>query len=193
MDWMNRVYSTSIPLALVAYLTCILAADLPAGDRLSWLQLVDQRSSTSELLDCVLQDFEESRFAQGQLAQVCSDQLSFTNWNISGWRREFITRRGERIIIASDGPLWVVIRESRNIEFSVCDMSHGRFTEPGLTVSPRYAGYQSSRKQHIQATSAEHFARKNAELFRIYYYFAGPTSEIVSSHALPAPAFKMPP
>jgi hypothetical protein len=91
---------------------------------------------------------------------------------------------GERLILATDGLVLVAIREGRQLEFSVHDLTGGRSIH-GRGGRGNTLLAEGISAQHVVAASAAELARKAPQLFPIYYYFAGPTQEIVSSRLLP--------
>jgi hypothetical protein len=137
--------------------------------------LLTQQASTQ-----VLASWAEGLYRQGRLLELGNAVLPWTTWTAPGWRWEETCLTGERLVLATDGIVLVAIREGRQIEFSVHDLTGGRdntVLAPGISA------------QHVVAASAAELARKAPQLFPIYYYFAGPTQEIVSSRLLPrAPA-----
>ncbi len=115
--------------------------------------------------------------------------LPWTTLPITGWRWESATVKNGRIILAIEGPLVVAIYEASRskIEMSVHDYSEGNAVPRGYAGTPRYFAHRSSSVQHVTAMSVKHFSNKAPELFKIYYYFAGPTREIVNREKLPRP------
>ncbi len=183
MERMSRLHSILVGL----YLVCLVQQTDPSkADAQDFQQLITDGRSTDELVS-----YLENLVIRGQLQSLGSDQLSFSTWNYSGWRREFVTREGQRVIVASDGPLLVAIRESRTIEFSVRDLTDGQAIPRGFAGASRYFGHKSAGVQHVTAMSADHFSRKNPELFQIYFYFAGPTQAITPTQTLPPPAMQL--
>lgn len=117
--------------------------------------------------------------------------LPLTTLPLSDWRWEAPTAKNGRIILAIDGPLVVAIFESHRkaLQLSVHDYSAGSAISRGYASTPRYFAHISSNEQHVAAMSLEHFSHKSPELFKIYYYFAGPTRTIVNAKSLPRPVW----
>lgn len=133
-------------------------------------------ANTAELLA-----FTEQLYLTGRLWELRCPTLPWSTWAVPGWRWEATLPNGVRIVLASDGVVLVAIRECGRIEFSALDLTRVR--------SPRVSRGFSGPVVHMTAASARDFGLRSANLFRIYYYFAGPTREIVSSHLLPHPPF----
>lgn len=131
-------------------------------------------ANTAELLA-----FTEQLYLTGRLWELRCPSLPWSTWAVPGWRWETTLSNGVRIVLASDGIVLVAIRECGRIEFSALDLTRVR--------SPRVSKGFSGPVVHMTAASARDFGLRSANLFRIYYYFAGPTREIVSSHLLPHP------
>ncbi len=145
-------------------------------------QLLERRRSSRELLDFIMRLDSE-----GRLSQLGSDQIAFSNWSQSGWRRELVDCRGQRIVLAGEGPLLIAICEQNTIELSIADLSHGTAGRRGYAGTPQYFGHRTSGIVHITAMSAGHLARQSTELSQYYYYFAGPSRELLGTAALPPP------
>lgn len=131
-------------------------------------------ANTAELLA-----FTEQLYLTGRLWELRCPSLPWSTWAVPGWRWEATLPNGVRIVLASDGVVLVAIRECGRIEFSALDLTRVR--------SSRVSRGFSGPVVHMAAASVRDFGLRSADLFRIYYYFAGPTREIVSSHLLPHP------
>lgn len=144
--------------------------------------------SSSKLLEIFKELLETN-----QLHRLSWDRgnLPLTTLPLSDWRWESPTAKNGRIILAIDGPLVVAIFEShRNaLQLSVHDYSASSAIPRGYAGTPRYFAHKSSHEQHVSAMSLKHFSHKSPELFKIYYYFAGPTRTIVSAASLPRPVW----
>jgi hypothetical protein len=156
------------------------AASQRANVALELQQMVAARTSTATLAA-----WAEGLLRQARLQELGFTQLPWTTWNAPGWRWEYTSSTGERLVIATDGMVMVVIREGRQLELAVRDLTQtlgGYGTTGGETLLAEGMSAQTS-----VASSAADLARKAPKLFPIYYYFAGPTQEIVSSRLLPYP------
>ncbi len=179
----------SIVLALVlaiCFSTQRISAIEPATVPAVWRNATDELhrliaagANTGELLSLT-----EQLYLAGRLWELRSPSLPWATWNGPGWRWETRLPNGVRIVLASDGIVLVAIRERGRIEFSALDLTQ-------LTGSREAYGYHGPTA-HVAAASAHDFGLKSPGLFRIYYYFAGPTTEIVSSHLLPRSPFAAP-
>ena len=158
------------------------ANDLSAANFRQELQrLVERDASTRELLDWLKRAYDARELA----AVALPHQLPWTTWNAPGWRLELWGRRGEHLILASDAGALVAIRQGRAIEMSAMDL-----IEPsGSNRRSRYATGASTH--HVTAASANNLAAKSAYLAPLYFYFAGPTPEVLPSQALPPPAIQL--
>jgi len=144
-------------------------------------RLVERDASTRELLDWLKRAYDARELA----AVALPHQLPWTTWNAPGWRLELWGRRGEHLILASDAGALVAIRQGRAIEMSAMDL-----IEPsGSNRRSRYATGASTH--HVTAASANNLAAKSAYLAPLYFYFAGPTPEVLPSQALPPPAIQL--
>lgn len=144
-------------------------------------QLIERNGGTRELLDWLKRVYDS-----GELAAVASSQqLPWTTWSFPGWRLELRTPRGEHLIMAYDVGALVVIRQGRTIEMSAMDAlessGSNRRSQYGNGASPH----------HVTAASASQLAAKSAYLAPLYFYFVGPTPEVLPSQALPPPAFSL--
>jgi len=152
-----------------------------AGFRQELQRLVERDASTRELLDWLKRAYDARELA----AVTQTQQLPWTTWNAPGWRLELWGRRGEHLILAADAGALVAIRQGRGIEMSAMDV-----VEPnGSNRRSRYANGASTH--HVTAASANNLAAKSAYLAPWYFYFAGPTSEVLASQALPPPAIQL--
>ena len=131
--------------------------------------LLHSRGSTRRLLDLL-----ERAFERGELNLLGRSGLAWATTTVPGWRWERTDAQGERIILAMDGPLLVAIRQAKRIEMSIKDLSDGEAIPRGYANTPRYFGHRRSTV-HISAFDEDHLARKSAEMFQYFYYFAGPT------------------
>lgn len=123
--------------------------------------------------------FAEQLYLTGRLWELRCPSLPWSTWAVPGWRWEATLPNGVRIVLASDGIVLVAIRERGMIDFSALDLTR-------LHTAYKSTGY-SGPTIHLTAANPRDFGLRAAKLFRIYYYFAGPTREIVSSHLLPYP------
>jgi hypothetical protein len=131
-----------------------------------------------------LASWAEGLYRQGRLLELGNAVLPWTTWTAPGWRWEGTCAHGGKLILATDGIVLVAIREARQLEFSVHDLTLGRDSDGPLGRGHGLLAAGIST-QHVVAASAAELARKAPKLFPIYYYFAGPTQDIVSSRLLP--------
>ncbi len=131
-------------------------------------------ANTAELLA-----FAEQLYLAGRLWELRCPSLPWSTWSVPGWRWEATLPNGVRIVLASDGIVLVAIRERGMIEFSALDLTR-------IKSAHQCKGFKGPTV-HLTAANSRDFGLRAANLFRIYYYFAGPTREIVSSHLLPHP------
>lgn len=152
-----------------------------ASPRAELHRLLVSNAAPSQLLP-----FAEQLHLAGRLQELGSGGLPWAGWTGPGWRWETRLPGGARVVLATDGLVLVAIREGRVLEFSVLDLTVGGGMAEART---RSSGLLVNRTavEHITAASAADMARKAPDLFPMYYYFAGPTAEIVSSHLLPRP------
>ncbi len=144
-------------------------------------QLVARGASTRELLDWLKRAYDARELA----AVALPHQLPWATWNAPGWRLELWGPRGEHLILACDAGALVAIRQGRVIEMSAMDL-----IEPsGSNRRSRYANGASTH--HVTAASANNLAAKSPYLAPLYFYFAGPSTEVLPSQALPPPAIQL--
>lgn len=143
-------------------------------------ELLKRKSSTDRLLD-----FTEDLYLHGRLSSLGTSSLRWTFTVQPGWRWETTDATGVRTVLAVEGPLIVAIRESRAVEMSIKDLSRGKAVSRGYANTARYFGHQGDGHEHVKAMSVQHFSRIEPELFKYYYYFAGPTRALVDRDALP--------
>lgn len=158
-------------------------------------------AGADELVQEILKCESSARLLEIFRELVESNQLHLLSWDrgdlplttlpLSDWRWESPTAKNGRVILAIDGPLIVAIFESHRqaLQLSVYDYSAGNAIPRGYAGTPRYFAHKSTSEQHVTAMSLKHFSHKSPELFRIYYYFAGPTRTIVNAESLPRPAW----
>ncbi len=145
-------------------------------------ELVEHRASPRELLE-----FLEPILLQGQMAQLpAAPQLAWSTWPYPGWRWEYSFSATERLILASDRGMLVVIRHIATRQGAKIEMSASDLSALGALRGRSRLGHSSSQA-HVSSASVAQLARKSPTLFTWYYYFAGPTAEIVSSDLLPPP------
>lgn len=154
-----------------------------ANDRidLGSLERYVRNGSTRGLLT-----FTKHLVRTGRLHELGDGNLAWTTMAIPGWRWETVNQRGERLVLAVDGPFVVAICQGKSIEMSICDLSDGTALPRGYAGSAKYFSQRGSSTQHVTAHSEQHFSRSSPELFKAFYYFAGPTREIVSHGSLPS-------
>lgn len=152
-----------------------------ASPRAELQRLLVNNAAPSQLLP-----FVEQLYLAGRLQELGSGGLPWADWTGAGWRWETRLPGGARVVLATDGLVLVAIRVGRVLEFSVLDLTAaGGMAEARSRSSSLLAN--RAAVEHITAASAGDLARKAPDLFPMYYYFAGPTAEIVSSHLLPRP------
>ncbi|MEO8269092.1 MAG: hypothetical protein ABI557_05195 [Aureliella sp.] len=144
-------------------------------------QLVQRNASTRELLDWLKRAHDARELA----TIVLPYQLPWTTWIAPGWRLDLRGARGEHLLLASGAGALVAIREGTVIEMSAMDLVEPR----GSNRQSRYANGAS--RHHVRATSANNLAAKSPHLAPLYYYFAGPSSEVLPSQALPQPSIDL--
>ncbi len=168
-----NVFRTPFGLLLFASFSCfsistsVTNASEPPSTRYEFQCLITRNPSTAQIL-AVIAELNDN----GRLWELGNSTLPWSTWPVPGWRWETTLGNGERIILAADGNLLVVIRQGRVIDFSVLDLS------------PRQSRNRRDTA-HITVGSTRELALRAPNLFTIYYYFAGPTSEISSSRLLP--------
>ena len=131
--------------------------------------LIRRRASTRRLLGCL-----EEMESQGWLRGAGAGGLPWSTLSPPGWHWETTDPRGRRIVLASSGPLLVAIRFGREVEMSLLDRSDGRSVPRGYAGSPTYFGHRGRSPIHVTGLNERDLAKKSPELYRIFYYFAGP-------------------
>lgn len=123
---------------------------------------------------------------QDRLRLLGDTNLAWTTMTIPGWRWEATNREGGRTILAIEDALLVAIYESKYAGIRMSIMDAGRLNHTSSLPDQHPYAFASKR---VTAMSVKHFSRKSPELFKVYYHFAGPTADIVSSKALPIPTW----
>lgn len=144
-------------------------------------QLVERDASTRELLDWLKRAYDARELA----AVAMPHQLPWTTWNAPGWRLELWGAPGEHLILACDAGALVAIRHGRIIEMSAMDL-----LEPSGS-NQRWRNANGAGAQHTTAASANNLAAKSIHLAQLYFYFVGPSTEVLPSQALPPPAIQL--
>ena len=144
-------------------------------------QLLERDGGTRELLDWLKRVYDARELA----AVAAPQQLPWSTWNFPGWRWELTTPRGEHLIMACDAGALVVIRQGKTLEMSVMEV----FEAQGAKRGSGYASGASTN--HAAASSGSHLAAKSPYLARLYFYFAGPSGEVLPAQALPPPAINL--
>ncbi len=144
-------------------------------------QLIDRDASTRQWLDWL----KRANDARELAAVATSHQLPWTTWNAPGWRLELRGARGEHLILASDAGVLAAIRQGRIIEMSVMDL------RASSGANRRWPYSHAANAQHVTAASATNLAAKSPDLAQWYFYFVGPASEVLPSHALPPPVIQL--
>lgn len=149
-------------------------------------ELIERRASTRELLA-----FIEPIVQQGELGLLpAAPQLAWSTWHYPGWRWEQQLSATERLILAHDRGMLVAIRHTSNRQVAKIEMSASDLWAASEMRGRSRLG-RSSNSAHATATSVGRFATQYPTLFPWYYYFAGPTAEVVSSSVLPPPPIDM--
>ena len=144
-------------------------------------QLLERDGGTRELLDWLKRVYDARELA----AVAAPQQLPWSTWNFPGWRWELTTPRGQHLIMACDAGALVVIRQGKTLEMSAMQV----FDAGDSKRDSRYANGASSH--HATASSGSHLAAKSPYLARLYFYFAGPSREVLPAQALPPPAINV--
>ncbi|MEZ6077968.1 MAG: hypothetical protein R3C56_20550 [Pirellulaceae bacterium] len=112
-------------------------------------------------------------------------QLPWTTWNAPGWRLSYGGGAGSISFFAADAGALVAIRQGRGIEMSAMDV-----VEPSGSNRARDMPMVRAA-HHVTASSVNNLAAKSPYLAPLYFYFAGPSSEVLPSQALPPPAIQL--
>ena len=95
--------------------------------------------------------------------------------------------RGGKIVLATEGIVWVVIRHDRTLETALRQLL--RPVPQQAEIRGAWGKLEAfSQPQQKLAASAADLARTAPDLFPTYFYFAGTPAETVGSQLLPRPS-----
>ena len=153
---------------------------------------LEQKLSSIDDSDKLLEQLDEMiRNDQLGTFNALGGNLPLTTMSIGGWRWEAPTSKRGRVVLAIDGPLAIAIYESPQsaIEMSIRDYSAVSKEQPRLLGERHLKSQSTAHDQHFSAMSAKQFSRTAPEIFKVYYYYAGPTRTIPNSRSLPRPTW----